>query len=104
MLIYDKKFNEVERFEPNGNNNNNFSYNYKLLDLLLKNKFYDLIPNCKFISPNDFLPKISFQQFESILKKKNTKLVILLASVLHGLFGILKIELNILIFLEIFLF
>ena len=24
MLIYDKKFNEVERFEPNGNNNNNF--------------------------------------------------------------------------------
>jgi ankyrin repeat protein len=76
ILIYDKKFNEVERFEPNGNNisNNSFYYNYNLLDILLKNKFNNILPNCKYFSPNDFLPNISFQQFDSISKYKNVKI------------------------------
>ena len=71
-LIYDKKINEIERFEPNGSSNPiGINYNYNLLDEMLEKKFnqYDMI----YISPKKFLPKISFQSIDAY-DKKNRKI------------------------------
>lgn len=70
-LIYDLKNNEVERFEPNGAHNPyRLNYNPDLLDELLEKQFKQVIPNIKYIRPKDYLPKISFQIFDSIESNK----------------------------------
>jgi ankyrin repeat protein len=67
-LIYDISKNEIERFEPNGTHNpNKLNYNFKLLDVLLKNKFSE-INNIKYIPPIDFLPRIGFQILDAVEK------------------------------------
>jgi len=71
-LIYDKKLNEIERFEPYGSNPPpGFNYNPKSLDDLLEYKFKNIIKNIKYIRPSEYLPKIGLQYLESIeLNKK----------------------------------
>lgn len=64
-LIYDKKIDEIERFEPYGSSNPyGFNYNPYLLDSVLKHRFESEF-SVKYISPIDFLPKIGFQVFDS---------------------------------------
>jgi len=75
ILFYDKINNEVERFEPNGCTYPfKFNYNSKLLDSILKKKFSEIFPNCKYIYPKDFLPKIGFQLLESYNHYKTKKI------------------------------
>lgn len=65
-LIYDHELKEIERFETYGNMPPlNFNYNHDKLDNLLEEKFKSLDPNIKYVRPIEFLPKISFQFFES---------------------------------------
>ena len=71
ILFYDVKKSTVERFEPNGANPpKDLNYNPKLLDQLLEIKFKKIDSNIKLISPNEFLPIISFQILENINEKK----------------------------------
>lgn len=72
-LIYDKKYNELERFEPYGSTSPyKFNYNDKLFDEVLSFKFMEIDNNIKYISPKDYLPKIGFQYFESFeINNKN---------------------------------
>lgn len=66
ILIYDKKNNIIERFEPYGNSHPMyFYYNPKQLDKLLQDNFKILLPNVQYLSPNQYLPNIGFQYFES---------------------------------------
>ena len=65
-IIYDKKLNEIERFEPQGAYHPyKFYYDYVKLDKTLENRFSLLINNVKYIAPKDFLPKIGFQVLDS---------------------------------------
>lgn len=69
-LIYDKKLNEIERFEPHGSNHPyKFNYNQNLLDNILKTRFETMFEatanKIKYIKPSDYLPKIGFQIFDS---------------------------------------
>lgn len=69
-IIYDKKLNEIERFEPHGSGTPfRFDYNYEKLDSILKNKFSLIIDDVKYISPSDYLPKIGLQIFDSFETK-----------------------------------
>jgi ankyrin repeat protein len=71
-LVYNKKANELERFEPYGSSPPpNFNYNSDLLDKILGNRFIKLVKDIKYIRPIDYLPKISFQYLESVEKKSN---------------------------------
>ena len=75
ILIYDKKLNEIERFEPNGGTFPfKFNYNPNLLDKLLKDKFDELINGVKYFSPGSYLPKIGFQLLESYDHYKTKKI------------------------------
>ena len=75
ILIYDKDVNEIERFEPNGSNFPfKFNYNPNLLDKLLKDKFEVYFKKVKYYTPNDYLPKISFQILESYDYNKTKKI------------------------------
>jgi len=66
-LIYDSKFNEIERFEPFGSSAPyKFDYSYGLLDKLLEKKFKSIDTNIKYISPKDYMPKIGFQFYDSL--------------------------------------
>lgn len=70
-LIYDKKTNEIERFEPHGSSAPvGLNYNPNLLDKLLKTRFQELIENIIYISPKDYLPKIGFQMFDIAENKR----------------------------------
>jgi ankyrin repeat protein len=70
-LIYDIENQELERYEPNGSSHPiDFDYNNDLLDDILKNKINKLVKNSKYISPKDYLPKISFQLLDSIERNK----------------------------------
>ena len=63
-IIFDKKLKEVERFEPHGSHYPfGFNYNFYKLDEVLRKKF-----KFKYIAPKEFLPKISFQIFDSFEK------------------------------------
>lgn len=63
-IIYDRKLNEIERFEPHGNKTPiGLNYDSNLLDLNLKTKFSSLDVK-KYISPKEYLPTISFQMFD----------------------------------------
>ena len=65
-IIYDKILNEVERFEPHGHGSPiGFDYNANGLDNKLTSIFTDINHNVKYVSPKDFLPKISFQMLDT---------------------------------------
>lgn len=65
-IVYDKKINEIERFEPVGDNTPyNFDYLPKLLDNKLEKLFSNILNSVKYVKPSDFLPKAGFQQFSS---------------------------------------
>ena len=65
ILIYDKKINEVERFEPHGSKYPyKYNYNPNILDDILEDKFLDFFDNVKYIRPNDYLPSFGFQYLE----------------------------------------
>jgi ankyrin repeat protein len=67
MLVYDKKTNTMERFEPNGTDPPfQFLYNHAKLDTELQNMFTPFFRNLKYQKPKDFLPKIGFQSYEEI--------------------------------------
>jgi ankyrin repeat protein len=70
-IIYDKKNNEIHRFEPHGNTVNGLNYNGPLLDNLLEKKFKNIINDIIYIKPSDYLPKIGFQLLDIAEKKKN---------------------------------
>ncbi|ARF09233.1 ankyrin repeat protein [Catovirus CTV1] len=73
-IIYDKNLNEVERFEPHGSSPPiGFNYNPKLLDQILENRFKDINPDIRYISPEKYLPKIGFQILD-IIEKNNKKI------------------------------
>ena len=72
ILFYDKKTNEIERFEPNGKDNPiNFNYNPKLLDELLFEKIKEFIPNVIYLNPSMYQEKIGPQMLDTIENKKN---------------------------------
>lgn len=66
IIIYDKKTNELERFEPNGGTfPYKFNYNPKLLDSLIQDKMSSYFQELKYIKPDNYLPKIGFQLLEA---------------------------------------
>jgi len=70
IIIIDKHFKTIERFEPNGSNEPiNFNYNKNLLDFILKSYFSKLFIDYKYIDPSLFLPVIGFQSLEAIENK-----------------------------------
>lgn len=70
-LIYDKKNNEIERFEPHGSSPpTGLNYNPTLLDNILESKFKEINANIKYISPKDYLPRIGFQLLDVSERKK----------------------------------
>lgn len=71
MLIYDKKNNQLERFEPNGSMYP-FKFNYYpiVLDQKISEYFNKFLKNLTYLSPNEYLPKIGFQILESMDKNK----------------------------------
>lgn len=65
-IIYDSKTNEIERFETYGSASPyRFDYDAKKLDKLLEEKFKKLNDNIKYVRPREYLPRISFQFFDS---------------------------------------
>lgn len=63
-LIYDKRHNEIERFDAIGETHE--SYDHKSLDDHLKEWFASLVPSMKYYKPIDFCPpKYAFQRKES---------------------------------------
>lgn len=64
-LLYDRKLNEIERFEPYGSQHPfKFNYNPSLLDSVLRSRF-EVNLDIKYISPVNYLPKIGFQVLDS---------------------------------------
>jgi len=64
-LLYDKKTNEIERFEPHGGNMpSGLNYNNKILDELLELKFKSIISGLIYVRPEDYLQKIGFQMLD----------------------------------------
>ncbi|ARF11115.1 ankyrin repeat protein [Hokovirus HKV1] len=69
FMIYDKKINEIERFEPHGSSHPvSFDYNPTILDDIITKTFKNINKNIKYISPSEFEPKIGFQYLESVEK------------------------------------
>lgn len=69
-LIFDKKLNEIERFEPYGAKSpSKFDYDPQLLDNYLKIKFQEINEKINFIPPENYIPKISFQYLEIFEQK-----------------------------------
>ena len=64
-LIYDDKLKEIERFEPHGKDHPyKFNYNPSLLDSILTSRMKHNF-NIKYIKPDQYLPKIGFQVYDS---------------------------------------
>ncbi len=65
-LIYDKKLNEMERFEPAGSTYPyKFNYNPDVLDNILEAYFTVIYgKSFKYFKPSDYLPKIGFQSID----------------------------------------
>ena len=75
ILIYNKDYNSIERFESNGSSfPYKFNYNPIKLDELLRSKFLNIFSDCKYFYPNDFLPKIGFQLLETYDHFKTKKI------------------------------
>jgi len=67
IIIIDKHFKTIERFEPNGSEEpTNYYYNHSLLDYSLKIYFEKILPTFIYYEPSSFLPIISFQSLESL--------------------------------------
>lgn len=65
-IIFDKNTNQLERFEPKGSSIPiNFNYHPEQLDKELYELFLPLSPELKYFKPSSYIPKISFQSFES---------------------------------------
>ena len=66
MIIFDKKYNLLERFEPNGSNPpNDFNYFPEELDSYIYQYFNKLIySEMNYITPKEGSPRISFQRYE----------------------------------------
>lgn len=58
IILYTKKTNEIERFDPFG------SGDYDEMDIKLKNYFEALIPNVKYVSPKDYMSMVGFQKID----------------------------------------
>jgi ankyrin repeat protein len=66
-LLFDKNNYEIERFEPHGKNiSSNFNYKAEYLDELLEKYFKNIDSKIIYISPDKYLPKISFQILDSV--------------------------------------
>jgi hypothetical protein len=65
-LIYDVALKELERFEPYGSGISLYGtyYDSLLLDEKIELRFKEIDDQIKYIRPQDFLPKISFQLFD----------------------------------------
>ena len=75
IIIIDKQYKTVERFEPNGSDvPPNFNYNANLLDNILQMYFRSFFPTFIYLKPSDFLPKIGFQSLENVDYYKTKKL------------------------------
>lgn len=75
ILIYDRKKNTLERFEPHGYDMPvGLNYNDKLLDIVLHTYFKTFFKDLIYLSPKIYLPKIGFQIFENIEHIKKRKL------------------------------
>ena len=73
-LIYDRKTNEIERFEPYGSEPpHGFNYDADLLDNILAFKFNEIDSKIKYIEPNKYLHKIGFQ-YHDIYEPKTGKI------------------------------
>jgi len=69
VLIYDKKFFSLERFDPHGFND---KFDTPLLDLILPDFFSYYLPINNFYTPLSYCPRISFQLREEIIEKLST--------------------------------
>jgi ankyrin repeat protein len=75
IIIIDKQFKTIERFEPNGGNEPiNFNYNKNLLDFKIKTYLESFFPNYEYLEPENFLPVIGFQTLEMLENKKMKKI------------------------------
>ena len=74
ILIYDKKYNCLERFEPDGANSpNGFYYFPDELDTYIYQYFNKILNNqFEYQMPKNYIPKISFQRYE-ILETEHIK-------------------------------
>jgi len=75
IIIIDKQFKIIERFEPNGSNEPvNFYYNKNLLDFKIKSYLEKIFPDYEYLEPANFLPVIGFQTLEMIENKQMKKI------------------------------
>jgi hypothetical protein len=58
ILLYSKKTNELERFDPFGSGQDD------LLDKKLETYFGNLIPKLKYVSPSDYMSTVGFQKID----------------------------------------
>jgi hypothetical protein len=67
ILIYDKKYNVLERFEPDGSNPpNGFFYFPDELDTYIYQYFSNYLNNFEYQKPISSIPRISFQRYENL--------------------------------------
>lgn len=75
VIIIDKEFKTIERFEPNGAVEPiGFNYNTNLLDFKIKLFLEKFFPDYEYLEPSHFLPNIGFQSLEMIENKKMKKI------------------------------
>jgi hypothetical protein len=75
IIIIDKEFKTIERFEPNGGVEPiDFNYNKNLLDFKIKLFLEKFFPDYEYLEPDKFLPNIGFQSLEMIENKKMKKI------------------------------
>lgn len=72
VLLYDKKYNTLERFEPVGSLEV-LIYKQKSLDDILEEHLEQMFNknDIKYFKPKDYIPKYSFQYYDAIQTKKN---------------------------------
>ena len=74
VIIIDKHFKTIERFEPNGKKEpNNFNYNKKLLDTIIKKFLLQHLLNFTYLTPEETQLEIGFQSRE-ICEQRNKKI------------------------------
>jgi hypothetical protein len=75
IIIIDYELKDIERFEPIGSDYPfGFNYNPNELDNQLKYFFKENIESFIYYKPSDYLPKISFQSFETSEHMKQKKI------------------------------